>query len=387
MKHIALLGFGTVGSGVAEVLTANEKIISERIGDKINVKYILDLRDFPGSPFADRIVHDVSVIINDPEIETVAEMMGGIHPAYDFSRLALEAGKNVVTSNKAVVAECGLELSRLARKNGVKYLFEASVGGGIPIIHPLCTDLAANEITGISGILNGTTNFILTEMAEKGIDFDEALAAAQSNGYAEADPTADIEGWDAARKIVILAALAYGRIIPVSAVKTRGIRRVTRAESSLAASFGCKIKLIASASLDALGNIRASVAPRFVKSSCPLSCIEGVFNGVSVSGNMLGDVLFYGRGAGKLPTASAVVSDVIEIITHPADLPARLVWSEPKKEELCATETESGRYVCIFASREDAEKHGTPTAGDGIWGVETSHVPAGDVLSVYEIFG
>lgn len=328
MIHIALLGFGTVGSGVAEVLTQNEKIISARLGEEIRVKYILDLREFPDSPFGDRVVHDFGVILGDPEVRIVAEMMGGIHPAADFTRAALEAGKSVVTSNKAVVAACGDELLAVAREHGVRYLFEASVGGGIPIIRPLTDDLASNEIDSVCGILNGTTNYILTEMAEKGSDYAAVLADAQALGYAEADPTADVDGFDAARKIIILAALSYGKLISLDDVSIRGIRDVTSEDIAVAEELGCRIRLIAEVQKTAEGKISACVAPRFVRASCPLCPVSGVFNAVLVRGNMVGDAMFYGRGAGKLPTASAVAADIIDAAERPYAAPTRLCWQK-----------------------------------------------------------
>lgn len=346
MINIALLGFGTVGSGVAEVLTKNEKLISARVGEEIRIKYILDLRDFPDSPFADRVVHDFSVIVNDPEVRIVAEMMGGIHPAADFTRAALEAGKSVVTSNKAVVAACGDELLALAREKGVRYLFEASVGGGIPIIRPLTDDLAPNEIDSVCGILNGTTNFILTEMAEKGSDYASVLAEAQARGYAEADPTADVDGFDAARKIIILAALAYGKLLTLEDVSIRGIRDVTAADIAVAAELNCRIRLIASVEKTADGRISACVAPRFVSASNPLASVNGVFNAVLVRGNMLGDAMFYGQGAGKLPTASAVAADLIDAAERRFAAPARLFWKKAAPEDsVRAPEGKSWCYI------------------------------------------
>ena len=227
MIHIALLGFGTVGSGVAEVLTENRALICDKTGLDLNVKYILDLRDFPDHPLGDRVIHDYNIILSDPEVTIVAEMMGGVHPAYDFSLAAIQAGKNVVTSNKAVVAEFGPELLAEATKHGVRYLFEASVGGGIPIIRPLTEQAAGNDIQEINGILNGTTNYILTEMFKNGTSFEEALLSAQRLGYAEADPSADVDGFDTCRKICILAAVAFGTLVPFNKVDTTGIRKVT----------------------------------------------------------------------------------------------------------------------------------------------------------------
>ena len=315
MINVAILGFGVVGSGVAEVITQNKSLIENKIGKKINLKYILDLRDFPDSPFGDLVVHDFNVILNDPEVNIVAEMMGGSHPAYDFSKAALEAGKCVVTSNKEVVANFGAELIELARKNGVSYLFEASVGGGIPIIRPMCNDLSSNNITEISGILNGTTNYILTRMMNEGAAFDDVLKDAQANGYAERNPAADVEGLDAARKIVILAALAFGKAISPNDIHVEGITKINSEDVELASSLGYAIKLIGHAKkID--GKILAMVSPRVIRKDEPLSSINGVFNGILLNGDMVGNVMFYGPGAGKLPTASAVSADIVDAAAH-----------------------------------------------------------------------
>lgn len=312
MKKIAILGFGVVGSGVAEVLTQNKELIEKRLGESIEIKYILDLRDFPDSPFADKVIHDFNLILNDKEISIVAEMMGGSHPAYDFSKASLLAGKNVVTSNKEVVAKFGTELLSIAKNNNVRYLFEASVGGGIPIIRPMNNDLVSNRITSIDGILNGTTNYILTQMNENGTSFAEALKDAQAKGYAEADPTADVEGLDAARKIVILSSLAFGKCISPERISCQGITEITVDDFEIAKSLGYTIKLIGHAEqID--GKIYASVSPRLVPLSNPLAHISDVYNGILVGANMLDTVLFYGKGAGKLPTASAVVADIMDI--------------------------------------------------------------------------
>ena len=313
MKKIAILGFGVVGSGVAEVLTENKNLIEKRLGEAIEIKYILDLRDFPNSPFADKVIHDFNIILNDPEISIVAEMMGGSHPAYDFSKASLLAGKNVVTSNKEVVAKFGTELLEIAKTNNVRYLFEASVGGGIPIIRPINNDLISNKITSIDGILNGTTNYILTQMNENGTSFADALKDAQAKGYAEADPTADVEGLDAARKIVILSSLAFGKCISPNKISCKGITDISVEDFEIAKSLGYTIKLIGHAEqID--GKIYASVSPRFVPLSNPLAHISDVYNGILVGANMLDKVLFYGKGAGKLPTASAVVADIMDIV-------------------------------------------------------------------------
>ncbi len=313
MVNVAILGFGTVGSGVAEVLSANGGLIDKRVEDLVRLKYILDVRDFPGSPFRDRFVSDFSVIENDPELDIVVETIGGATIALDFTSRALRAGKSVVTSNKELVATHGYELLRLAKEHSVSYLFEASVGGGIPILRPLTSCLAANELSQVTGILNGTTNYILTRMIKAGLTFDQALAEAQANGYAEKDPSADVDGHDACRKICILAALAFGQHVYPSQVPTEGIRGVTLEDVAYADSCGCKIKLLGRALREPEGKVLAFVAPHLVPGANPLAGVEDVFNAIAVTGNAIGDVMFYGRGAGKLPTASAVVADVIDI--------------------------------------------------------------------------
>ncbi len=346
MISVALLGFGVIGSGTAEVLTRNHDLIASRVGEPIEVKYILDLRDFPDSPFADRIVHDVNVILADPEVSIVVEMMGGLHPAYDFSRAALEAGKHVITSNKAVVAAYGEELLTIAEEKGLRYLFEASVGGGIPIIRPICTDLAPCAITRIAGILNGTTNYILTRMAESGADFADALAEAQALGYAERDPSADVEGWDTARKICILAALACGKMPALEQIPVEGITKITVRDIENAKKAGCSIKLIGQADLSGKPAIR--VSPCFVSAASPLASISDVFNGILVSSAFLGDVMFYGRGAGSLPTASAVVADIIDIAAGSPCKPQ--TWHAADADELAdAAAAGCRRYLCLSA--------------------------------------
>lgn len=336
MKKIAILGFGVVGSGVAEVLTENKLLIEKKLGETIEIKYILDLRDFPNSPFGDRVIHDFNIILNDPEISIVAEMMGGSFPAYDFSKAALLAGKNVVTSNKEVVAKFGTELLTIAKDNNVRYLFEASVGGGIPIIRPINNDLVSNKITSIDGILNGTTNYILTQMNQNGTDFANALSDAQAKGYAEADPTADIEGLDAARKIVILSSLAFGKCVSPEKISCKGITDITGDDFEVAKSLGYTIKLIGHAEqID--GKIYASVSPRFVPLSNPLAHISDVYNGILVGANMLDKVLFYGKGAGKLPTASAVVADIMDIVEKMSNnqLPT-ISWTDADNNDIAS---------------------------------------------------
>ena len=316
MVKIAILGFGVVGTGVAEVLSENAEKIALSAAEQVGLKYILDIRDFPDSPFADKFVRDFAVIEQDPEVRVVVETIGGTGAAYDFTKRALRAGKSVVTSNKELVATHGYELMTLAKEQNVNYLFEASVGGGIPIIRPISQCLAANEISEICGILNGTTNYMLTEMAVKGLPFDEALRDAQALGYAEADPTADIEGDDACRKICILGALSFGQHLYPDQVPTEGITQITPEDIHYAAEQGCKIKLLGRAIRLEDGKVAAYVAPHLVSTENLLAHVEGVCNAISVRGNAIGDVMFYGPGAGKLPTASAVVADVIDCVKH-----------------------------------------------------------------------
>ena len=302
---------------MAEVLSKNSQGIARRSGGEIQVKYILDVRDFPDSPFKDCFVKDFSIIENDPEVEVVVETIGGAKVALEFTTRALKAGKSVVSSNKELVATHGYELLQLAKANGVSYLFEASVGGGIPILRPLTNCLSANEVEQITGILNGTTNYILTRMIKAGLTFEQALKEAQDNGYAEKDPTADVDGHDACRKICILSALACGQHVYPQQVPTQGIREVTLADVAYADSCGYKIKLLGRCLREPEGKVCAFVAPHLVSCENPLAGVEDVFNAIAVTGNAVGDVMFYGRGAGKLPTASAVVADVIDIARDP----------------------------------------------------------------------
>jgi len=348
MINIALLGFGVVGSGTAEVLTENKSIIEKKLGREYNIKYILDLRDFPDSPFADVIVHDFNTILEDDTVTVVAEMMGGSHPAYDFTKACLMAGKNVVTSNKEVVSTFGVELCRIARDNGVRYLFEASVGGGIPIIRPLMNDLSSNKVNKISGILNGTTNYILTSMRDKGETFADALAMAQKLGYAEANPSADVDGIDAARKTAILGALASGKLVDPKKIPTEGITKITLDDTKLADKLGYTIKLIGYTEVCEDG-IRALVSPRMVPKTNPLCRIDDVFNGVLVDANMVGEVMFYGPGAGKLPTASAVVADIIDIIANIDAEPHAIDWVQADERDVLPFDEYSCRRMFIFS--------------------------------------
>lgn len=315
--YVAVMGFGTVGSGVAELIYKNhDSIVKKSMQDSLEVKYILDIRDFPDNQFADKMIKDFNIILNDPEIEIVVETMGGVTFAYDFVKKCLLAGKSVVTSNKELVAKHGYELLTIAEEKNVNFLFEASVGGGIPIIRPITQCLAANEIDEIAGILNGTTNYILTKMITEKQSFDEALAKAQELGYAEKDPTADVDGHDACRKICILSALSFGKHVYPESVHTEGIRNIKLSDVAYAASWGGVIKLIANAKKLNNGQVNVTVAPRFVANHSQLSSVDDVFNAVLIKGDATGEVVFYGKGAGKMPTASAVVADVIDAAKH-----------------------------------------------------------------------
>lgn len=314
---VAVMGYGTVGSGVAEVIDTHKDVISKRSGGiELEVAKILDLRDFPRDKHEGELTKDFNEILNDPEIMVVAETMGGINPAYDFTMKLLKAGKSVVTSNKELVAQKGLELLETAKEYGTNYLFEASVGGGIPIIRPMSQCLAANHIEGIAGILNGTTNFILTKMIEDDMSFDDALKLAQENGYAEKDPTADIEGHDACRKVCILASLAFGKHVYPSQVETEGISNITLEDVSYIHSANGVIKLLGQIKYIDENNIAAFVSPAVVYNGSQLASVRDVFNAILVRGDAVGDVCFYGRGAGKLPTASAVVADMVDCAKH-----------------------------------------------------------------------
>jgi len=315
MIQVAVMGYGTVGSGVVEVIEKNKAEINKKSGEDINIKYILDLRDFPGDPYADKVVHDVEQILSDPEVKIICETMGGIKPAYDFTKRALLAGKSVCTSNKELVATHGPELIQIAHEHKCNYLFEASVGGGIPIIRPLNYSLTAEKIDAITGILNGTTNYILTKMEREGADFASVLKEAQDKGYAERNPEADVEGYDACRKIAILSSLMCGKNVKYQDIYTEGITKITEADFVYAKAMGKTIKLLAQ-SKEVDGNMYAMVAPFMISYDHPLSMVNDVFNAVCVHGNMLGDSMYYGRGAGKLPTASAVVSDVVDCARH-----------------------------------------------------------------------
>lgn len=328
MINISILGYGTVGSGVVEVLNTNHESIAVKAGQPINVKYILDLRDFPGDPMEDKVVHDYQIIVNDPEIDIIVETMGGVNPAYQFVKQALEAGKSVCTSNKELVAKHGAELLEIAKEKDINFLFEASVGGGIPIIRPLNQSLTADEIEEITGILNGTTNYILTKMSAEDQDFETALKDAQDKGYAERNPEADVEGYDTCRKIAILSSLAYGSQVDYEDIYTEGITKITKTDMVYAKQLDASIKIVGSSRRDG-DKIVAFVAPMMVNTENPLYNVNDVFNGIFVKGNVLGDTMFYGKGAGKLPTASAVMADVIDAAKHKGTN-IMTIWSKDK---------------------------------------------------------
>ena len=313
---LAIMGFGTIGSGVAAIVEQNAALIERRIGAPLEVKYVLDLREFPGTSVEHKVVHDIDIIVNDPEIDVVVETMGGVEPACTFVKKALNAGKSVTTSNKVLVERKGAELLALAEEKGVSFLFEASVGGGIPIIRPLNQCLTGDRITGVTGILNGTTNYMLTKMDREGVTFEAALKEAQRSGFAEADPTADVEGLDASRKIAILSALAYGAQVDYQDVPTEGITKITDTDFRYARALGLSVKLLGSSRcID--GKYYIQVSPVLLPPEHPLAAVNGVFNAILVQGNMVDQLMFYGRGAGSLPTASAVVADVIEELRNP----------------------------------------------------------------------
>lgn len=342
MINIAVLGYGTVGSGVVEVIRTNHELINKRAGEEIKIKYVLDLREFPGDPVEEILVHDFEQIVNDPEVKIVVEVMGGTGAAYTFTKRALEAGKSVCTSNKALVAQYGPELMEIAKEKKINFLFEASCGGGIPIIRAINGSLIADEIDEVSGILNGTTNYMLDKMITEGADFNTVLKEAQEKGYAEADPTADVEGQDACRKIAILSSLAYGKFLNFENVYTEGITKITPEDMEYAREMGRSIKLLGTSKKLGDDSFYALVAPFLVGQDNPLYGVKGVFNSIFVHGNMLGDAMFYGSGAGKLPTASAVAADVVEAAKHLHDtIPNN--WSN---EEMTLMEPDSveGRF-------------------------------------------
>lgn len=328
MVNVAVLGYGTIGSGVVEVLQTNRAVIAKRAGEEIAVKYILDLRDFPGDPNADKVVHDYALIEADEDVQVVVECMGGVEPAYTFVKSALLKGRSVATSNKELVAKHGAELIAIAEEHQANFFFEASVGGGIPIIRPLLTCLTADVIEQISGILNGTTNYMLTRMEEAGLSFEAALKEAQEKGYAELHPEADVEGYDACRKIAILSSLACGQQVDFEDVHTEGITNITAEDIRYAAKLGRSIKLLGNSFLKE-GKLYAMVCPMLIDNSHPLAGVKDVFNAIFVHGNMVDDTMFYGKGAGKLPTASAVAADVVDCVRHAGEH-VEITWKPEK---------------------------------------------------------
>ena len=340
---IAVMGYGTIGSGVVEVLEVNKELLAERAGEPIEVKYILDLREFPGDPYEKCIVHDYKTIVEDDEVGVVVEAMGGVEPAYTFVKEMLLRGKHVTTSNKNLVAEKGAELIAIAREKGINFMFGASVGGGIPIIRPINTCLTADEIDEITGILNGTTNYMLTRMANEGVSFEEVLKDAQAKGYAEADPTADVEGIDPCRKIAILTSLVCRQQVDYQDIYTEGITKITTEDFAYAKKMGYSIKLLAS-SKKVGDKYRCMVAPFMLPAIHPLCNVNDVFNGVFVHGNVLGDAMFYGSGAGKLPTASAVVADIVDMVKHNKTNVA-IEWKPEKAELLDYKESQNRFFV------------------------------------------
>jgi len=368
MANIAVMGFGTVGGGVVDVLTENAVSIARRAADDIRVKYILDMREFPDSPFSDLVIHDFNVIEQDKDVSVVVETMGGVGAAYEFTKRCLLAGKSVVTSNKELVATHGYELLALAKEKNVNYLFEASVGGGIPIIRPITQCLAANEIDEVYGILNGTTNYILTQMIENGVSFDSALADAQAKGYAERNPSADVDGFDACRKICILSDLCFGSHVAPEGISTEGITGISLADVACAERAGYKIKLLGRALRRADGRIHAYVAPHLISAESLLSGVRGVMNGIVIHGNAIGEAMFYGAGAGKRPTASAVAADVMDAVKH---LAARkyLGWDAPVEGFVAPTEELQSRWY-VRAAASEAEVSAVFGAVDFIEGCE-----------------
>lgn len=353
MAAIAVLGYGTVGSGVVEVINTNRIDIESKAGQPIDIKYVLDLRDFPNDPVQKIITHNYDDILNDPTVEVVVEVMGGTNPAYSFVKSALQKGKSVCTSNKELVAAHGGELMRIAKENNVNFLFEASVGGGIPIIRPINRSITSDKIEKIEGILNGTTNYMLSKMSMEGLEYNDVLSDAQAKGYAERNPDADVEGYDACRKIAILASLATEKTIDFNDIYTEGITNISKVDIDYVKKMGGSIKLLATAQFDK-NKVWARVAPTIVQNENPLSMVNNVFNAILLKGNMLGDVMFYGKGAGKLPTASAVVSDIVDAIKH-KHVNLGVAWSEVKQELINIDEVETKKFVRVeYNNKEKA---------------------------------
>ncbi len=380
---LAIMGYGVVGSGVAQVLDRNRASIEKKAGCPLELQAILDRREFPGDPHEKLVIQDVQRILEDPEIQIVVEAMGGTHPAYDYVKACLERGKSVVTSNKELVAAKGVELLRLAKEKNVNFLFEASVGGGIPIIHPLHQCLGANEILEIVGILNGTTNFILTKMIREQMSFEDALAMAQQLGYAEQDPTADVEGLDACRKICILASLAFGHHVYPDAVPTQGISRITREDVALAERWGGVIKLLGRVKKLENGTLYLVVGPHLVPKSHPLATVDDVFNAILVRGDATGEVVFYGKGAGKLPTASAVISDVIDAAKAEGTIPT-LQWQEALPGQVADGRQVPGAFYVRLTGCDGQERACCEAQFEGACFLQRSDSLQGEVAFVAE---
>lgn len=351
MINVAILGFGVVGGGVADLLTQNSDCVTRLGGEEINIKYILDLRDFPSSPFADRVVHDFNIIADDPEIDCVIEVMGGSHPAYEYTVAALKAGKSVITSNKEVVAKYGDEFLALAKKHGVCYRFEAAVGGGIPVISPMISLIGHNRIKEVRGILNGTTNYILTKMFSFGASFEESLKDAQDRGYAERNPDADVLGIDACRKIAILAALASGSLLSTDRIHTEGITGIRKEDVANAAKVGLSIKLLGRCIASEEG-MQVMVAPFMLGNDSPLSSVSGVYNAVEVIGEPIGNVMFYGQGAGAGATASAVVGDLMQIMRSGVNY-AEPTWKRSDEDLLDFSDFTARNYLALNVSSKE----------------------------------
>ncbi|HIX98722.1 homoserine dehydrogenase [Faecalicatena contorta] len=395
MVKIAVLGYGTVGSGVVEVLRTNQKVIDERLGEELRIKYVLDLRDFPDDPVQELITHDFEDIVNDDEVKIVVEVMGGIEPAYTFVKRSLEAGKSVATSNKALVAKHGAELLRTAKEKNVNFLFEASVGGGIPILRPLHSSLTGDVIEEITGILNGTTNYMMTKMFYEGADYDEVLEEAQDNGFAERNPEADVEGYDACRKIAILSSIISGKQVDFEDIYCEGITKITAEDMKYAKAMGMTIKLLATCKRDG-GKLNAMVAPCLLRAEHPLFSVNGVFNSIFVHGNMLGDAMFYGSGAGKLPTASAVVGDIVEEARN-LDRNLGVMWSSEKLTLEDRRDVERRFFVRVKGDREELQEQVAAVFGmvqfvqaeglSGEFGFVTEEMPEGSYEEKAERFG
>ena len=379
MIKIAVLGYGTVGSGVVEVINTNGAVINERIGDTLEIKYVLDLRDFPGTPVENLITHDFEDIVNDEEVKIVVEVMGGIEPAYTFVKRSLLAGKSVATSNKALVAKHGAELLAIAKEKNINFLYEASVGGGIPIIRPLASSLTGDVIEEITGILNGTTNYMMTKMYNENADYDAVLREAQAMGYAERDPSADVEGHDACRKIAILSSIISGKQVDFEDIYTEGITEISLEDIQYAKAMDLKIKLLASCKRSG-DKICAIVAPHLVSKSHPLYNIEDVFNAIFVKGNMLGDSMFYGSGAGKLPTASAVVGDIVEAAKNP-NCSMMATWDEEK----LALEEKKDILKKFFVRVKGEEETLKAQLQDAFGAIQVVHVLEGEFGFVTEV--